>query len=109
MNPITKIFQFGDGGVHDAGVSEVSEAIKICFNYAWLLVPISAGLNDAPVYSFEVSNDNINWQEFDPLTLNAAITQPFQKSILPGIWFRINYDAQANTTGTVSFNITLKP
>ena len=52
-----------DGLVHDASVSEISEAQQICFDYTWLLVPKSSGLDAAPTYSFEVSDDNIKWQE----------------------------------------------
>jgi len=101
-------FNFGDGTTHDASVSEISEPQLICHDYTWLLVPKSSGLDASPTYSFEVSDDNINWQEFQPETKDAAIDQPFQKSDLAGLYFRINYNAQTNTTGTVAFTLTGK-
>ena len=97
-----------DGTTHNASISENSDSLILCESYNWLLVPKSSGLDAAPVYSFEVSDDNINWQEFQPETKDALITQPFQKSDLAGVYFRISYDAVANTTGTVLFTITLK-
>lgn len=107
--PLKYTFNFAsDGMTHDASVSEVSESLQFCESYNWLLVPKSSGLDQAPTYSFEVSDDDVNWQEFQAETLDALITQPFQKSDLPGLYFRINYNAQTNTTGTVSFDITLK-
>lgn len=106
-NKITFNF-LSDGLIHNASISEVSDSILICESYNWLLIPKSNGLDAAPTYSFEVSDDNINWQEFQDETKDALITQPFQKSDLPGLYFRINYDAVANTSGTVSFDITLK-
>lgn len=109
MNPIKHIFNFTDGQVHDASVSEISDVFQVCFNYTWLLTPISTGLDASPKYSFEVSNDNINWQEYDAATKDAAINQPFDDDHMPGLYFRISYDADTNTTGTVSFELTLKP
>ena len=108
-NPTKYTFTFtSDGITHDASVSEASESFQVCESYNWLLVPKSSGLDASPKYSFEVSDDDINWQEFQPETKDRLITQPFQKSDLPGTYFRINYDADTNTTGTVSFDITLK-
>lgn len=107
--PLKYTFNFtSDGITHDASVSEISESLLFCESYNWLLVPKSSGLDQSPIYSFEVSDDGINWQEFQPETKDVVITQSFQKSDLPGTYFRINYDAQTNTTGTVSFDITLK-
>jgi hypothetical protein len=110
MNPNKLNFTFSEGiGIpHDASVSEISLPIQICNNYSWLLVPKSTGLDAAPTYSFEVSDDLINWQPYETATLNAAINQPFDDTHMPGIWFRINYNALTNTTGTVEFDITLK-
>jgi len=109
MDPQKLQFNFTDGLSHDASVSEASEPQLICGNYSWLLIPKSTGLDQSPTYSFEVSDDDgATWQEFQPETKDAAIDQPFQKSDLPGVLFRINYNALTNTTGNVSFDITLK-
>ena len=106
--PIKIQFKFADGLVHNASVSEASEAVQICFNYTWLLVPKSDSLDQAPTYSFEISDDNITWQPYAPETLDAAINQPFDDTHFPPVFVRINYNAQTNTTGTVSFDLTLK-
>lgn len=109
MKPQLITFKFAsDGKVHDASVSEISESQQICSDYVWLLVPKSTGLDQSPTYSFEVSDDNVNWQAFLPETEDALITQPFQKSDLAGRYYRINYNALTSTTGTVQFDITLK-
>ncbi len=108
INPKQYPFIFSDGENHDASVSEISEAIQICNNYSWLLVPVSTGLDQNPTYSFEVSTDNVNWQPYEDVTEDAAINQPFDDTHLPATYIRINYNAQTNTTGSVSFGITLK-
>ena len=109
INPIVKIFEFGDGQDHDASVDEISEVFEACNNYTWLLVPESTGLDASPTYSFESSNSATGpWGPYDPLTEDANILQPFDDNHMAPTHFRINYSANGNTTGTVKFTITLK-
>jgi len=109
MNPINITFVFGDGTTHDASVTEISTVEELCYNYAWLLVPTSTGLNASPTYSIEVSNTASGpWSAYDPLTQDADILQPFDDTHFAPTYVRINYNAQTNTAGTVSFTLTLK-
>lgn len=106
--PIKKIFQFADGSPHDASVTELSLALEFCLKYEWSIVPKAVGLDQAPVYTIEVSDDDINWFPYEDRTVDAAIDQPFDDDHLAWTFMRINYDAKTNTTGTVEFCITLK-
>lgn len=106
--PITFKFSFVDGTTHDASVSETSASQQVCFQYGWLLTPIGSGLDANPTYTLEVSPDDVNWQSYDSRTKDAAINQPFDDTHMNGLYFRIVYDKQTNTTGTVEFVLTMK-
>jgi len=106
--PISIIFQFGDGGTHDASTSETSASQPVCYQHGWLLTPIGLTLDANPTYTLEVSNDGTNWQAYDSRITNAAINQPFDDTHMNGLFFRIVYNAQTNTTGTVEFQIVMK-
>ena len=108
--PIQRIFQFGDGGTHDASVSEISTPIEICSNYSWLLNPVFDSLDQNPTWTLEVSHENVNssFKPYDTPMIDAAIDQAFDDVHLAPTFLRINYDAKTNTTGTVKFPITLK-
>jgi len=107
--PIFINFEFGDGTVHDAGVSEVSQAYSICFRHIWSLIPISVGLGGGatPAYSIEVSNDEVNWAPYSSETDGAGIDQPFEDDHWGFSYVRINYDAKTNTNGTVEFEMRI--
>lgn len=108
--PITITFQFSDGTVHDASVSEASISQAICYKYGWSIAPIVAGLGGGatPEYTIEVSNNNTDWFPYDSLTEGADIGQAFDDVHLDWLYIRINYDAKTNTTGTVEFPLILK-
>ena len=106
--PIKINFEFTDGHSHDASVSEISDAIEICYNYNWSLAPNAIGLDADPTYTIEVSNNNIDWASYETPTLDAAIDQPFDDIHFAWLFVRINYNAVANTTGTVEFNLVFK-
>lgn len=108
--PINIVFQFLDGGVHDASVSEISVTQEICFNYSWLLNPVISGLDQNPTYTLEASHENVpsSFKPYDVQMLDAAIDQAFDDDHLAPVWFRINYNAQTNTIGTVEFPLILK-
>jgi len=108
MIPLKLKFLFSDGENHNASLSEISESIELCHNYGWLLVPKSDSLDGNPMYSFEISDDDINWQAYESRTENAAIDQGFDDTHMLGTFVRINYNALTNTLGTVAFDITLK-
>ena len=108
--PIEFIFQFGDGGTHNASVTEKSAGINFCDDYGWFINPVSSGLDAAPTYTIEVSHEDVDasYVAYEDAVVDAPITQPFDDTHLVQTWMRINYDAVANTTGTVSFPLTLK-
>ena len=108
--PLNYTFQFGDGGVHDASVSEKSEPLEFCEDYGWFINPISSGLDAAPTYTIEVSHEDVeaSYVPYNATVLDASILQPFDSTHLVQTFIRINYNALANTTGTVSFPFLLK-
>tara|TARA_R110000782_G_scaffold232884_2_gene319077 strand:- start:1579 stop:1911 length:333 start_codon:yes stop_codon:yes gene_type:complete len=106
--PVIITFEFIDGEVHDASVSEISTPVEICYNYNWSLSPNAIGLDAAPTYSIEVSNNNIDWAAYETPTENAAIDQPFDDIHFAWLFVRINYNAVANTTGSVEFELVFK-
>ncbi len=108
MTPRRLEFIFSDGVTHDASVSEVSEAIELCFDHSWSLVPEVSGLDANPTWTLEVSNDNATWNPYEAPTEDAAIDQGFDDHDSAFLYWRINYNAQTNTTGTVTFPIIIK-
>ncbi len=107
-NSIRIPFNFSDDINHDASVSEISEVQTICFAHFWSLVPGYSGLDADPLYTIEVSNDNILFNPYSPLTEDAAIDQGFDDTHTNFIYWRINYKANGNTTGNVKFELILK-
>tara|TARA_R100000655_G_scaffold32644_1_gene64551 strand:+ start:1321 stop:1653 length:333 start_codon:yes stop_codon:yes gene_type:complete len=106
--PVVIEFNFSDGTTHDASVSEISDAIEICYNYNWSLAPNSIGLDADPTYTIEVSNNNIDWSAYEDPTVDAAIDQGFDDIHFAWLYVRVNYNAVANTTGTVEFKLVFK-
>lgn len=107
MSSFTHTFVFGDGTTHDASVTETSASIEVCHsNNGWSLFPVSSGLDAAPTWTLEVSNDNVNFAPYESSIVDTAITQPIEDDHRTFNYWRVAYNAQANTTGTVSFPIT---
>lgn len=101
-------FQFGDGGTHDASVSESSAVLTMCYNHAWSLIPVVSGLDASPLWTLEVSFDGVAFHAYDAQTDGADIDQGFDDTHATFKFWRVTYDAGANTTGTVSFTLVLK-
>jgi hypothetical protein len=108
IEPLKYTFTFSDGNTHNASISQTSNPLTFCFDYGWSLVPKPIGLDQNPVYTIEVSNDDLTWQPYDNTVIDAAIDQPFDDTHLVWTKIRINYDAKTNTTGTIEFTLTLK-
>ena len=111
MNNDPKInkFVFSDGTSHDASVSETSESLKSWYKYEWSLAPIITGLSGAtPTYTIEVSNDNVNWFEYNNLSTDVSIVDAVDDNHLAWIFMRIVYDKGTESTGTVEFELTQK-
>ena len=107
--PIQTNFIFNDGIIHDASVSEVSQSIRSCYKYEWSIAPITAGLTSAKgEYTVEVSNDNVNWFEYNNLSTDVSIEDAVDDIHLAWVYMRIVYDAKTESTGTVQFELTQK-
>lgn len=111
MSQPTQItFQFGDGGVHDASVSEISTEQPICFNYGWSIVPDAIGIGGgaAPKYTIKVAQKTGPFQPYDDAVVDADVDQPFEDDHISWTRIRIDYDAKTNLNGTVKFILELK-
>lgn len=107
--PIRELqFLFGDGATHDASVTETSASLEFCASHFWSLIPVFASLDASPLWTLEVSNDNVTFSPYDAVTLDAAIAQGFDDNHLAFKYVRVAYDANGNTTGTVSFTMIIK-
>jgi len=102
-------FEFGDGTSHDASVSETSNSVTNCYKYEWAVAPVTSGLTSGDAtYTIEVSNDNVNWFEYNNLSTDVSIVDAVDDNHLAWIYIRIVYDAKTETTGTIEFNFTTK-
>jgi hypothetical protein len=107
--PTIRKFQFSDGELHDATLSETSQSLSNCFKYDWSLAPIQSGLTTTtPTYTIEVSNDNTNWFEYNNLSTDVLIEDAVDDNHLAWIYIRIVYDAKTESTGTIEFELTQK-
>lgn len=107
--PKKYILQFGDGGSHDATVSEASASQQICNEYSWSIIPKQTGLTQQdPVWTIEVSNDDSNWKTYKSNSSNIPIGDGYEDTHLAFQYIRVNYDAKTETTGTVEFELNLK-
>ncbi len=105
----TQKFEFADGVTHDASVSAVSNSLRACYKYQWSLYPIYLGLTSLDgTYTIEVSNDNLNWFDYNNLSTDVNIVDAVDDNHLAWIYIRVVYTANTETTGTVEFNLTTK-
>lgn len=101
-------FIFGDGASHDASVTESSESLVFCDSHFWSLIPVVASLDASPLWTLEVSNDNVTFSPYASETDGAAIAQGFDDNHLAFKFMRVTYTANGNTTGTVEFTLIIK-
>jgi hypothetical protein len=101
-------FIFGDGATHDASVTESSAALEFCASHFWSLIPVFAALDASPLWTLEVSNDNVTFSPYATETDGAAIEQGFDDNHLAFKYMRVTYTANGNTTGTVEFTMIIK-
>lgn len=105
----TKFIFTSDGTTHDATVSETTESIQSCYKYDWSVAPIQSGLTVGdPIYTIEVSNDNITWFEYNNLSTDVSVEDAVDDDHLAWVWMRIVYNSGTETTGTIEFELTQK-
>jgi hypothetical protein len=109
LDPLIITFVFSDGTTHDASISEISNSQQICFRYGWSITPEVTFTGIEPNYTIEVSNNNVDWSAYSIEVENADITQPFDDTHFNFLYVRINYVKGATTTGSVKFQMILKP
>lgn len=107
--PQIREFVFTDGVVHDATIDEASEGLLSCFKYGWNVTPITAGLTGGtPEYTIEVSNDNVNWFEYNNLSTDVSVEDAVCDDHLTFIYMRIVHQSKGATGGTVKYVLTQK-
>jgi hypothetical protein len=105
----TQKFIFSDGTTHDASISEISEALLSCYKYEWSLFPVTSGLSSSDgTYTIEVSNDNLNWFDYNNLSTDVSIEDAVDDIHLAWIYMRVVYSANTESSGTIEFNLTTK-
>lgn len=104
------VFNFATGGQdHPANVAEISDPIKLDENYTWNVAPIVTGLvGGPPLYTIEVSNDNINWDAYSALATDVDVNNPFDDNHLSFNYIRINHKVGGATAGTVKYPLNGK-
>lgn len=108
--PIQRFFTFGsDGILHDATVSETSEALESCANYTWSVAPNPIGVTGGnPKYTIEVSNNGTIWYEYNSLSTNVDIVDAVDDIHLAFTMMRIVYNGTGVSAGTIEFLFTQK-
>ncbi len=107
--PIKIYFQFSDGQVHDATLSETSIALEFCENYKWSVTPNAQGITGAtPDYTIEVSNDGIAWFEYNNDSTNVSVFDAVDDIHLAFTMMRIVHDGTGTSGGTVEYLFTSK-
>lgn len=109
LEPIIITFEFSDGETHDASISEISISQQVCYRYGWSITPEVNFSGLEPAYTIEVSNNGSTWASYAEETENADVTQPFDDTHFNFLYVRINYVKGATTSGTVKFELILKP
>jgi len=92
----------------DATSDFITDAIEFCFLYVWSLKIDGTTLDGTPTITIEVSNDGTNWIAYKNDSTDSPVPGAWFDNIMPFLFTRINYKANDNTTGTVTFNLTTK-
>lgn len=109
MEPKLLTFNFTDGTLHDATLSENSESIKLEYDYTWSIQPIPDTIvGTSPLYSIEVSNDDTTWVDYDAASTDLDIVNSVDDDRLAFKYMRIAHDANGVTSGDVTYKILLK-
>lgn len=86
----------------------VTDGIKLDFRHQWSLQATIAGETLIPNFTIECSNNGIDFEQYNPATTAVNIPALSYDSQFNPQWFRVSFDANGNTTGTVTFDFNLK-
>jgi len=88
-----------------------SDSKEFCFSYDWHLQVVKSGANGNPLLTFEVSDDNVNWDNYDDCAVDVEMTGDsitFKDDMLSPRYVRLCVKSNGVTTGSISANMFLK-
>lgn len=93
----------GVSGGLDATVNHTSKIFNIRFAKQWGIQMLPVGLSKNYKISLEISNNETDWSFFklENFTLDKDVNEFIFDTIMPGKFFRVQYDANGNTAGTI--------
>ncbi len=94
----------------DATNTFTTDAIKLIRSYDWNVILIPSGLDANYKVTLEVSDDNVNFVTYklDAQTMPFGENSIIFDSLLAGEYFRVSYDPDANSTGTITMTLNVK-
>lgn len=109
LEPKLLDFTWTDGVNHDVLLAENSNSIKLVQNYKWSIQPIpDTVVGTSPLYTVQVSNDDIDWDDYDVLSTNVDIINAVDDTHLAFNYVRIVHIPNGVTSGNVTYKINLK-
>jgi hypothetical protein len=97
---------------HQANVSFCSNVQELCFNYSWFLTIKKNSTDGNPIVRIEVSNDSLNWLDYVCCVTGTELTDNltgFKDKDISAKYFRLCFDPNGTTTGTLTALMNLKP
>lgn len=94
----------------DATLSFTSRSIERRRSYDWSLIFLPVGLDADFKVSLEISDDDVNFSPYKLTSqlIDHTINESIFDSILVGDFFRIKYEPNGNTAGTISVSFNMK-
>lgn len=96
----------------DASTSFCSASQKLCYNYNWFMSVLKEGADGNPLMTFEGSNDGTSWGKLTCDGSGVELTEDlctFTDYSSPAKYFRVCFDPNGTTTGTINVLMNLKP
>jgi len=87
----------------DATVSFTTDAFEFKNSHDWSVQFSKTGVDGAPVYTIEVTNDSANsssWDNYDPNAISLSTDDSFGNHFMEFRFMRIVYVSTGATTGT---------
>ena len=79
-------------------------------SYDWSIILLPSGMNADYKITLQVSDDGVDFADFklSGQLIDHTINEVIFDSILVGRYFRVKYDPNGNSTGTITASINLK-